>query len=58
MTSANLEKTLEYLKIQENLRSENLTEHYLCEEIFLYVFLYPETEADLRLLQHPRWSAL
>ena len=58
MTSANLEKTLEYLKIQENLRSENLTEHYLCEEIFLYVFLYPETEADLGLLQHPRWRTL
>ena len=42
MTSVNLEKTLEYLKIQESLRSENLTEYYLCKGIFLYVFLYPE----------------
>ena len=38
----NLEKTLEYFKIQESLRSENLTKYYLCKGIFLYIFLYPE----------------
>ena len=37
----NLEKTLEYLKIQESFRSENLTEFSLCKGIFLYVFLLP-----------------
>ena len=41
MTSVNLGKTLEYLKIQESLRSENLTEYHLCKKIILYVFLYP-----------------
>ena len=36
MTSVNLEKTLEYFKIQESLRSENLTEYYFsCKGIFL-----------------------
>ena len=30
MRSANLEKTLEYLQIQESVRSENFTEYYLC----------------------------
>ena len=35
-----LEKTSEYLKIQERLRSENLTEYYLPKGIFLYVFFY------------------
>ena len=39
MTSVNLEKTLEYLKMQESLRSENLTEYYLGKSIFLHVFL-------------------
>ena len=29
MTSVNLEKTLQYLKIQESLQSENLAEYYL-----------------------------
>ena len=42
MTSVNLGKTLEYLKIQESLRPENLTQYYLCKGIFSYVFLYPE----------------
>ena len=42
MTSVNLEKFLEYLKIQKSLRSENLTKYYLCKGIFLYVFLDPE----------------
>ena len=42
VTSVNLGKTFEYLKIQESIRSENLTEYYLCKGIFLYVFLYPE----------------
>ena len=42
MMSVILGKTLEYLKIRESLLSENLTEHYLCEGIFLNVFLYPE----------------
>ena len=39
MTSVNLEKTLEYLKMQESLRSENLTGYYLGKSIFLHVFL-------------------
>ena len=33
MTSVNLEKILEYLMIKEGLRSENLTEYYLCNGI-------------------------
>ena len=41
-TSFNLEKTLEYLKIQESLRSENLTEYYSCKGIFSYFSLYTE----------------
>ena len=36
MMSVNLEKSLEHLKIQESLRSENLTEYYLCKGIFLF----------------------
>ena len=39
MTSVNLKKILEYLKIQENLRSENLANYYLCKEIFLCFYL-------------------
>ena len=39
MTSAMLEKILEYLKVQEIWRPENLPEYYLCKGIFLYVFL-------------------
>ena len=35
MVSVNLGKTLEYPKIQESLRSENLTEYYLCKGVFL-----------------------
>ena len=35
MTSVDLEETLEYLKIQESLRFENLIKYYLCKEIFL-----------------------
>ena len=35
MTSINLGKTIEYLKIQESLLSENLTEYYLCKGILL-----------------------
>ena len=42
MTSVNLEKALEYLQIQDGLRSENLTGYYICKGIFLYIFL--ETE--------------
>ena len=38
MTSVNLEKTLEYLKIQESLPSANLTKYYLCNRVFLHVF--------------------
>ena len=38
MTSANLEKTLKYFKIQENLRSENLAKDYLYKRIFLHFF--------------------
>ena len=39
IASVNLEKTVEYLKIQGGWQSENLAEFYLCNEIFLYVFL-------------------
>ena len=42
MTSANLEKTLEYLKIQECWQPENITEYYICVKENFYVFLYPE----------------
>ena len=35
MASFNLEKALKYLRIEESLRSENLTEYYLYKEIFL-----------------------
>ena len=38
MTFMNLEKTLEYLKIQESFRSENPTEFSLCKGIFLCFF--------------------
>ena len=38
MASFKLGKTLDYRKIQESLRSENLTEDYLRKGIFLYVF--------------------
>ena len=38
MTSFNLGKILQYFKIQENLRSENLTKYYLCKEIFLFFY--------------------
>ena len=34
MTSVNLGKTLKYLTVQENLRSENLTEYYSGKGIF------------------------
>ena len=34
MTSVNSEKTLEYVKIQENLRSENLRK----KNIFIYAY--------------------
>ena len=37
MMSINLEKTLEYLTIQESLRYENLTEYYL-KSIYLFHF--------------------
>ena len=36
MKSVNLEKTLEYLKIQESFWSENLTKYYLCKGLFLF----------------------
>ena len=34
-------KTLKYLKIQESLGSENLTEYYLCKSIFYMFFSLP-----------------
>ena len=40
--TVNLEKILEYFRIQESLRPENLTKYYLCKEIFPYVFFYPK----------------
>ena len=36
MTSVNVEKTLEYIKIQESLQYEDLTKYYLCKGIFLF----------------------
>ena len=49
MTSVNLGKPPQYLKIKESLRSENIIKKYLSIivlhyyiVIFLYVFLYPE----------------
>ena len=42
MTSVNLEKVHEYLKVQESLRSENHTKYYLRKETVLKAFLYPE----------------
>ena len=40
MASVNLEKTLQYLNMQEGLQSEYLTEYYLCKGIVLYGFVY------------------
>ena len=44
MVSINLEKTLEYHKIQESLRSENFTTDYFCVkeyfEMFFSMFFY------------------
>ena len=42
MASVDLEKNLKCLKMQESLRSENLTEYYFCKVVFLYGFLYPK----------------
>ena len=39
MTSVNLEKTMEYLTIDEYLQSENRTEYYLCKGLFYMFFL-------------------
>ena len=36
MTSVNVEKTLEYIRIQESLQYGNLTKYYLCKGIFLF----------------------
>ena len=42
MTIVNLEKILEYLKIQERLRSQNFTEYYLrVKEYFDMFFSTP-----------------
>ena len=42
MTYVNLKKTIEYLKIVESLRSENLTEYHLCTvKEYLYIFSLP-----------------
>ena len=38
MTSANLGKILEYLKVQEILRSENLTDFIYAKEYFYMFF--------------------
>ena len=34
-----IRKTLDYLKIRESVRSENLTKYYLCKEKFFCIFL-------------------
>ena len=38
MTSVNLEKLVEYLKIQESLQSQNFTENYLCITKYFDIF--------------------
>ena len=38
MTSVNLEKTLEYLKIQESLQSENFTQSTIHVKKYFYIF--------------------
>ena len=38
MTPVNLEETLKYFKIQESLRFENLTKHYVRKGIFYMIF--------------------
>ena len=38
MTPVDLEETLKYFKIQESLRFENLTKHYLRRGIFYMIF--------------------
>ena len=48
MASFNLEKTLDYLKVQEIFWFENLTEYYLYKAIYLYIFLYPERYYTIR----------
>ena len=51
MTRFNLGKTLKHLKIQESLRSENLTEYWSFKGIFLYAFLYHE-----RYYTNTKWN--
>ena len=42
MMYVNLKKAIEYLKILESLRSENLTEYHLCTVTeYLYIFSLP-----------------
>ena len=41
MTSIQIEKSLEYLKIQESLRSE-ISQNIIYLMKYFYVFLYPE----------------
>ena len=38
MTSVNLEKLVEYLKIQESWQSQNFTENYLCTTKYFDIF--------------------
>ena len=40
MTSVNLKKSLEYLKVQESLRSENFLQHYLYREEYIDMFFF------------------
>ena len=43
MTIVNLEKILEYLKIQERLRSQNFTEYYLRVKEYFDMFFSTQT---------------
>ena len=40
MTSVNLGKPLKYIKIQENLRCENVADYYLCKGAFKHSGTY------------------
>ena len=51
-----IRKTLDYLKIRESVRSENLTKYYLCKEKFFCIFLSTlldiQAQSEINLLQH------
>ena len=44
MTSFNLKKSLEYLKVQESFRSENFLQYYLYREEYIDMFFFSHLE--------------